>query len=211
MSNRGLFITLEGVEGAGKSTQLAFIRDYLVNAGVDLVLTREPGGTELGEEIREILLKPREAGMHALTELMLIFAARTEHIEQKITHSLNQGYWVLCDRFTDATYAYQGGGRGLSMGTIELLENLVQGDLRPDATIYLDLPVEVGLKRASDRGQLDRFEQEKADFFHRVREMYLKRSRQHPDTYHVINANTGVKSVSGQIRQLLDRLMRAAL
>ncbi len=205
----GLFITLEGVEGAGKSTQLAFIRDYLISAGVELISTREPGGTNLSEEIREILLKPRDGGMHSLTELMLMFAARSEHLHQKIIPALQQGSWVLCDRFTDATYAYQGGGRGLDTNIIGSLEALAQGDLRPDATIFLDLPVEIGLERANGRGELDRFEQEKADFFQRVRDAYLARSRQYPDIYHVINANTDIDSVSKQIKHVLDNLINS--
>jgi len=201
---RGQFITVEGVEGAGKSTQLAFIESYLRQAEKSLVVTREPGGTPLGEEIREILLSPREGGMAGNTELLLMFAARAEHLSQKILPALENGLWVLCDRFTDATYAYQGGGRGLDKSLILDLENLVQGDHRPDLTIYLDLPVEIGLKRARERGELDRFERENIAFFESVREAYLDRSRQLPDTYRVIDAGLDIQGVEQQVKQALD-------
>ena len=201
---RGQFITVEGVEGAGKSTQLAFIEGYLRQAGKSLVVTREPGGTPLGEEIREILLQPRADGMAGQTELLLMFAARAEHLSQKILPALDEGGWVLCDRFTDATYAYQGGGRRLDKSLILDLENLVQGHHRPDMTIFLDLPVEVGLQRAQQRGELDRFETEDIAFFERVRQAYLDRARQLPEVYCVIDASHTIEEVQLQIQDVLE-------
>jgi len=203
----GQFITVEGVEGAGKSTQLAFIKDYLRHAGKSLVVTREPGGTPLGEEIREILLQPRADGMADKTELLLMFAARAEHLAEKILPALENGEWVLCDRFTDATYAYQGGGRGLDKSLVLDLENLIQGHHRPDMTIFLDLPVEAGLERARQRGELDRFETEDITFFERVREAYLDRARQLPDIYRVIDASHTIDQVSQQIQKVLDAFL----
>jgi dTMP kinase len=204
---RGQFITVEGVEGAGKSTQLRFIESYLRQAGKSLVVTREPGGTPLSEEIREILLQPREEGMAGNTELLLMFAARAEHLAQKILPALDAGQWVLCDRFTDATYAYQGGGRGLDKSLILDLENLIQGDHRPDMTIYLDLPVETGLKRARERGELDRFERENLQFFENVRQAYLDRSRQLSNIYRVIDAGQTIDEVEHQVKQALDAFL----
>lgn len=204
-SQRGLFITVEGVEGAGKSTQLAFIQNYLEAAGISLVVTREPGGTPLAEEVREILLRPRDEGMSVKAELLLMFAARAEHLQQKILPALARGQWVLCDRFTDATYAYQGGGRQMDKSLIMDLEHLVQGEHRPDVTIYLDLPVATGLERARKRGELDRFEREGIDFFERVREAYLDRSRQLPGVYRVIDAGQSIEEVESEIKAVLDR------
>jgi dTMP kinase len=204
---RGQFITVEGVEGAGKSTQLRFIESYLRQAGKSLVVTREPGGTPLSEEIREILLQPREEGMAGNTELLLMFAARAEHLAQKILPALDAGQWVLCDRFTDATYAYQGGGRGLDKSLILDLENLIQGDHRPDMTIYLDLPVETGLKRARERGELDRFERENLQFFESVRQAYLERSVQLSNIYRVIDAGQTIDEVEHQVKQALDAFL----
>ena len=160
MSNRGLFITVEGGEGVGKSTGMKLLEGYFREHGVDVVVTREPGGTRFGEEVRELLLAVREEPVSDLSELMLIFAARAQHIEQVIAPALARGSWVLCDRFTDATYAYQGGWRCVPVATIASLEDLVQGSLRPDYTLLLDAPVEVGMERARGRGELDRIEQE---------------------------------------------------
>lgn len=205
-TKKGLFITVEGVEGAGKSTQLAFIESCLKIADVNYITTREPGGTPLGEEVREILLKPRQEGMSAKAELMLMFAARAEHLQQKILPALQAGQWILCDRFTDATYAYQGGGRMLDKSLIASLEELTQNDLRPDVTIYLDLPVETGLERARQRGELDRFEQEDIAFFERVRQAYLDRARQYPDIYHIIDASENIEGVKNQVEKVLKTL-----
>jgi len=204
---RGQFITVEGVEGAGKSTQLDFIESYLRQVGQSLVVTREPGGTPLGEQIREILLQPREDGMAGNTELLLMFAARAEHLAQKILPALESGQWVLCDRFTDATYAYQGGGRGLDKSLILDLENLIQGEHRPDITIYLDLPVAIGLDRARQRGELDRFEREDMQFFENVRQAYLDRAAQLPKIYRLIDASKPIEDVSQQIKEELDSFL----
>jgi dTMP kinase len=206
MMTRGKFITIEGVEGAGKSTQLAYIEDAIKQAGIDLVITREPGGTALGEEIRELLLRPRDEGMSERAELLLMFAARAEHLSRVIMPALEHGQWVLCDRFTDATYAYQGGGRGLDMELIGQLEHLVQGELRPDMTVYLDVSIEVGMQRARQRGELDRFEQEDMDFFNRVRQTYLDRAEALPDIYQVIDASVGLVEVQRQIDEVLAGL-----
>ena len=168
--SNGLFITLEGGEGAGKTTHIPFIKSVLQQAGRTVCVTREPGGTQLGEVIRSLLLAPSETDISANTELLLMFAARAEHLHQVIRPALQRGEIVLCDRFTDATYAYQGGGRGIKLERIRVLEQWVQGDQRPDLTLLFDVPVEVGIERAKGRGALDRFEQESRDFFERVRQ-----------------------------------------
>ena len=163
--NPGKFITVEGVEGVGKTTNMTFIQSWLKQQGIEHITTREPGGTPLAEDIRELLLSPRDEAVNENTELLLMFAARAQHLAEVILPALERGQWVLCDRFTDATYAYQGGGRGVAMEKISLLEDLVQGQLRPDLTLVLDAPVAQGLERANKRSQPDRFEQEKLDFF----------------------------------------------
>ncbi|MFT0212432.1 dTMP kinase [Pseudomonas sp. F1_0610] len=203
----GLFITLEGPEGAGKTTNRTFIADYLQQQGVEVVLTREPGGTPLAEQVRELLLAPSNEVMAVDTELLLMFAARAQHIAEKIKPALQRGAVVLCDRFTDATYAYQGGGRGLSQQRIQILEQFVQGDLRPDLTLLFDLPIEEGLKRAAARGRLDRFEQEHQAFFQRVREAYLVRAKQEPERFSVIDAAPILSEVQEQIKCLFPRIM----
>jgi dTMP kinase len=200
-----VFITVEGIEGVGKSTNLAFISDWLTQHGHAVWQSREPGGTPLAEQIRELLLSPRSEAVTEQAELLLVFAARAQHLNSKVFPALAQGKTVLCDRFTDATYAYQGGGRGLSVATIAALENLVQGMFQPDLVIILDVPVELGLARASARGQLDRFEQESVAFFERVRSVYLQRAAQAPERYAVIDASHDLPSVQQQIAQLLER------
>ena len=202
----GLFITLEGPEGAGKTTNRAFIAEKLTEQGFEVVLTREPGGSKLGERIREILLTPTDEPMCADAELLLMFAARAQHIEQVIKPALARGAIVLCDRFTDATYAYQGGGRGLSMERIASLEQFVQGHLRPDWVLVFDLPVEVGLARAEARGTLDRFEQEGLEFFNAVRNAYLTRARAFPKRYIVLDCAQSLEQVQGQISAVLATL-----
>ena len=192
---QGKFITVEGIEGVGKTTNMEFIHQQLLASGRDVVVTREPGGTPLGEAIRGLLLDPRYTGMDSTCELQLMFAARAEHLARVIRPALQQGQWVLCDRFTDATYAYQGGGRGIDKTIIARLEELVQGDFRPDLTLLLDVPVEVGLARAGQRGGLDRFEQEKREFFERVRAAYLDMAREHPQRYRVIDAGQPLEQV----------------
>lgn len=200
---QGKFITVEGIEGVGKTTNINFIRQQLEAAGRDVVLTREPGGTPLGEAIRGLLLNPEYTGMDSTCELQLMFAARAEHLAKVVWPALEKGQWVLCDRFTDATYAYQGGGRGIDIGVIARLEQLVQGDFRPDLTLLLDVPVAVGLARASKRGTLDRFEQEKVEFFERVRNAYLDMAQRSPDRYRVVDASLPLDDVQIQIAAML--------
>ena len=196
---RGRFITVEGTEGVGKSTNMAFIADLLRKKGVPFIETREPGGTPLAEEIRELLLSPREETVDNLAELLLVFAARAQHLNGLIKPSLAAGQWVLSDRFTDATFAYQGGGRGLNVEQIRVLQTLVQGDLRPDCTVLLDAPIEVGMQRARDRGELDRFEQEKALFFEKVREAYHQQVSEEPNRFLVADAAQPLAHVQAQI------------
>lgn len=208
MSN-GCFITVEGTEGVGKTTNLEFIQAQLRHHGKTVVTTREPGGTPCAEEIRELLLKPRDESMDSNTELLLMFAARAQHLAHTIKPNVQRGNWVLSDRFTDATYAYQGGGRQLSTDNIATLETLVQGDFRPDAVIILDAPVSVGLARATKRGALDRIEQETVAFFERVRAAYLERARQNPTRYHVIDASLPLSEVQAQLNTVITTLIDA--
>ena len=189
--------------GTGKSTNREYLAAKLRAEGIEVLLTREPGGTPLAERIRELLLAPSDESMHADTELLLVFAARAQHLAQVIRPALARGEIVLCDRFTDATYAYQGGGRGVSHERIAALENFVQGDLRPDLTLIFDLPVEVGLARATARGRLDRFEQEGRTFFDAVRSTYLKRASAEPDRYRLVDAALSLP----QVQQSLDALI----
>ena len=204
---QGKFITVEGSEGVGKSSNLAFIEDYLRNAGITIVRTREPGGTPLGEAIRELLLDARQNAMCDDTELLLMFAARAQHLAEVIRPALAAGQWVLCDRFTDATYAYQGGGRGVSMERIRVLEDWVQGELRPDHTLLLDMPVAAGLERAGARSEPDRFEQEQHAFFERVREAYLARAQAEPGRIHVIDASPALDKVQAHIATVLQQIL----
>ncbi|MDS4041248.1 MAG: dTMP kinase [Candidatus Competibacter sp.] len=197
------FITVEGGEGAGKTTQLVFIREYLERVGHRVVSTREPGGTALGEDIRSLLLGHRHDGMTPATETLLMFAARAEHLERVIRPALAAGRWVLCDRFTDATYAYQGGGRGLPLERIAILEDWVQGGLRPDLTLLFDLPVAKGLARVGRRGAADRFEREEVDFFEQVRAVYLERARRDPDRHRIVNAERPVEAVRVEVEAIL--------
>jgi len=200
-----MFITIEGGEGGGKSTNIAFIKDYLEKSGQQVIVTREPGGTKLGEKVREVLLNPDHKGMHDDAELLLMFAARAQHIAEVIKPGIAQGKWILCDRFTDATYAYQGGGRGINIDRIALLEQWVQGELRPDLTLLFDLPVEVGMKRANARADLDRFEQEKLQFFENVRACYLLMAKQYPNRYRILNAEQALEKVQQDIQSILDK------
>ena len=198
------FITLEGGEGVGKTTNLAFIEDYLKSRGVSLLRTREPGGTLLGEKVREILLHSDH--VDAKSELLLVFAARAQHIQTVIRPALANGQWVLSDRFTDASYAYHGGGRGIDTADIGFLERWVQADLRPDMTLLLDTPVSVGMARARARGPQDRFESEADHFFERVRAAYLERMRGEPDRIRRIDASVDLPLVQAAIAQELDQL-----
>ena len=199
----GLFITLEGPEGAGKSTNREYLAERLREQGIAVLLTREPGGTPLAERIRELLLAPSAEAMAADTELLLVFAARAQHLAEVIRPALAQGTVVLCDRFTDATYAYQGGGRGLSVERIAQLEQFVQGGLRPDLTLLFDLPIEIGLARAEARGRLDRFEQEGRGFFEAVRQTYLERAAQAPARYRIVDAGQSL----AQVQLALDAIV----
>ena len=208
MRTSGRFITIEGGEGAGKSSNLDYLRSLLEAAGKPVLFTREPGGTPLGESIRELLLGHRHTGMAEETELLLMFAARAEHLKQKILPALEAGTWVLCDRFTDASYAYQGAGRGIADERIALLENYVQGALRPDLTLLLDLPVETGLARAGSRSLPDRFEQETRDFFERVRQGYLTIAAAEPARVKVIDAAPDLAQVQRQISRVIQDFLR---
>ena len=205
---RGKFITLEGGEGVGKTTNLAFIRDYLQQHNILVVVTREPGGTVLAEKIRHLLLDKDSEVISEQAELLLIFAARAQHIKHVIEPALAQGEWVLCDRFTDATYAYQGGGRNMRISTIEWLENLVQGNLRPDLTVLLDAPVEIGIERARERGAFDRFESETISFFEHVRRAYLLQVELHPERIKLIKANQPLVDVQRAIVDVIRVLLR---
>jgi dTMP kinase len=203
----GLFITLEGPEGAGKSTNREYLAERLREQGIEVLLTREPGGTPLAERIRELLLAPSAEAMAADTELLLVFAARAQHLAEVIRPALARDMVVLCDRFTDATYAYQGGGRGLSVERIGQLEQFVQGALRPDLTLLFDLPIEVGLARAEARGRLDRFEQEGRSFFQAVRQTYLERAAQAPARYRIVDAGQSLAQVQLALEAILPELL----
>lgn len=202
---KGRFITVEGSEGVGKTTNIEFIKQWLDAQNIDYLVTREPGGTPLAEQLRELLLQPREELVDETAELLMVFAARAQHLHQVILPSLNSGKWVLCDRFTDATYAYQGGGRNMSLEVIAQLENLVQKSLRPDAVILLDVPVEIGLQRARDRGEPDRFERENVEFFERVRAAYLNRASGQKH-YHLVDASQPLEHVQRALASVLTTL-----
>jgi dTMP kinase len=202
---QGRFITIEGGEGAGKSTMMDRLAGWLEIHGHHVVRTREPGGTALAEKIRAILLDDQHAEISGLSELLMMFASRAQHLEELIRPALARGDTVLCDRFTDATWAYQGGGRQMSADWITALENMVHGDLQPDLTLLLDLPVEQGLKRASRRGEADRIEQESLVFFERVRQAYLARAETMNDRFEVIDASRDIDQVWSQIESILER------
>jgi len=203
-----MFITLEGCEGVGKTSNMEYIKSMLNDKGIDFIETREPGGTPLGETLRGMLLGEDYKGMSDDTELMLMFAARAEHVAQVIKPALEKGQWVLCDRFTDATYAYQGGGRQLDVKRIEGLENWVLGDLRPDLTLLLDAPISVGRERAGKRSTPDRFEQEMDGFFNRVRDTYLTRAKVEPERVKIVDASGDLKSVEKQIIELINSIIK---
>jgi len=197
------FITFEGVDGAGKSTHLAWFADALRQRGHDVIVTREPGGTPLGEQLREILLnQPMNIG----TEALLMFAARLEHIEQVIKPALRAGKWVVSDRFSDASFAYQGGGRGLDWDKLSLLERWVHPDLQPDLTLFFDVPVEIARQRLTNNASLDRFEQEQADFFERVRAGYHRRVNQNPQRYVVIDAAQTINEIKGKLEVIISSI-----
>jgi dTMP kinase len=200
----GKLITLEGGEGVGKTTNMTFVEEWLRERKIDFVVTREPGGTAYGEQIREVLLSHQEDALDPMAELLLIFAARAQHLSQVIKPALAKGITVLCDRFTDATYAYQGGGRSLGIDKVTVLENFVQGDLRPDLTLMLDVDPAIGMSRASERGELDRFEIEKIEFFRRVRATYLDVAALNPDRYRIIDASQPLNVVQSDLGRALN-------
>ncbi len=196
---RGKFITIEGQDGAGKSTNLAVVKREIEQAGHQLVVTREPGGTPFGEKVRELILSSNDEHFGGMAELLMIFAARAQHIKSVIEPALSAGQWVLCDRFTDATYAYQGGGRGIDTSKIQALEALVQGSLKPDLTFLLDVLVEVGQTRAGQRSTPDRFERQQNDFKAKVRACYLDRAQSEPERFKVVDANASIGDVEAAI------------
>ena len=204
---RGRFITIEGTEGVGKTTNIAFIKQWLDDNKISFVSTREPGGTPLAEEIRQLLLSNREEQVCSKAELLMMFAGRAQHIDKVIEPELDKGHWVLCDRFTDATYAYQGAGREMGDELIASLETMVQGSMRPDLTLLLDIPVELGLERAGKRSQPDRFELEKTDFFNRVRQAYLTMAKNNSQRYKIIDASQALEDVQQQISNTLNNFL----
>jgi dTMP kinase len=207
----GKLITLEGGEGAGKSTVLAALRELLVARGIDVIVTREPGGTPAGEAIRTVLLDPAKKGLCAEAELLLMFAARAQLVREVIQPALAEGRWVLSDRFTDASYAYQGGGRGQPENRIADLEHWAAAGVTPDLTLLLDLAVADGMKRANGRGAADRIEMENADFFERVRASYRARAKAQPARFRVIDASQPLQDVLGQVRRAVGEFLDGAV
>lgn len=201
---RGKFITVEGVEGAGKTTLITALRERLDEAGIDVLVTREPGGTRLGEALREVLLDNHQHEMVPEAELLIMFAARVQHVKETIRPALAEGTWIVCDRFTDATYAYQGYGRGLDLERIAYLEEWLQEEVKPDLTVLLDLPVEQGLARTGERGGPDRFETEAGEFFDRVRRGYLELAEREPDRFRLVDAGQSQDTVRRRAAELLD-------
>ncbi len=203
----GMFITFEGPEGAGKSTNLRLFAEALRKAGCEPLLTREPGGTPIAEQIRALLLSGHDEAMDADAELLLVFAARAQHLNSLIRPALAAGKVVISDRFTDATYAYQGGGRGIADSRIAELENWVQGSLRPDLTLVFDVPIEIGMARARARSELDRFEQEQQSFFEAVRTSYLRRAAADPQRYRIIDASGSLEQVGAALQPVIDEVL----
>ncbi len=201
--NNAKFITLEGIDGAGKSTHLNWLAEHLRSQGNNVLVTREPGGTPLGEALRELLL---HQAMHPETEALLMFAARREHLDKVIIPALREGAWVISDRFTDASFAYQGGGRGLEESKLKTLEQWVQQDFQPDLTLLFDVPLEVSRQRLSANASLDRFEQEKQDFFQRVRDAYLKRAMQFPQRIRVIDSSQTLNEVQVNLEDIISSI-----
>lgn len=201
--NNAKFITLEGIDGAGKSTHLNWLAERLRSQGINVLITREPGGTPLGEALRELLL---HQAMHLETEALLMFAARREHLDKVIIPALNEGTWVISDRFTDASFAYQGGGRGLDESKLKILEQWVQQDLQPDRTLLFDVTLEISRKRLSSNASLDRFEQEKQDFFQRVRDAYLKRAAQFPERIRMIDSGRTLNEIQADLEVIVSSI-----
>lgn len=204
----GCFITIEGIEGVGKTTSSKFLLNYLQEKNLPVIATREPGGTPIAEEIRSVLLTPHQETMTLETELLLVFAARVQHLAQVIQPALQKGKWVLCDRFTDATYAYQGGGRGMMKEKIALIEQWVLGDFCPDLTILLHAPVVIALTRAKNRSSTsDRFEGETEHFFKRVQDVYIERAQEFPERYRLVNADKPLEAVQAELRKVVDEYL----
>lgn len=203
-SERGRFITLEGSEGVGKTTSLKFVKDLIESKGHKVLVTREPGGTPLAEDLRATLLANRVEKVEPDAELLLMFAARCQHVNQVIKPALESGSWVICDRFVDATYAYQGGGRGIPFERIRQIESWSLGEFKPDLTILLDMPVEAGMARTRLRGSPDRFESEKIEFYQLIRDAYLRRASQEPQRIKVIDAAPAIDQVQSQLRALIQ-------
>ncbi len=210
MASPGQLITLEGSEGCGKTTNIEYLQRLLSEQGIDVVQTREPGGTSLGEKVRELLLGNHGHPIGIDAELLLMYAARAQHMQEVIYPQLESGRWVLCDRFIDASYAYQGGGRGVAQQRIDMLDEWVLGSFRPQLTLYLDIPVEQGLERAGQRGELDRFEQEQQEFFERVRGAYLMRAEQEPQRFRVIDASQPLEQVQLQIHNVVMEYLNSS-
>jgi len=204
---KGKFITLEGGEASGKSTNVRVMAEYLKSKEIPFIVTHEPGGTPLAEELRSFLLKQHDEKVAPKTELLLMFASRAQHIHEVILPALKQGTWVICSRFTDSSYAYQGGGRGVPEADIAVLEKFVQGDLQPDLTLLLDVPVEIALDRANKRGLLDRIEQEDREFFERIRQAYLKRAKQFSGRFKIVDAARALDDVAEAIIDALEVLV----
>ena len=203
-SEKGRFITFEGIDGAGKSTHISYVSDFLSKAGIKNIVTREPGGTALGEKLRDILL---HQNMRVATEALLMFAARQEHLEQVILPALNNGTWVISDRFSDASFAYQGYGKGLSLKKLEQLENWVQEDFQPDLTLLFDLPPKIAEERRINSHEMDRFEQEKEDFFKRVQTGYLERAKDHLYRFHIIDGSRRIDEIQSQIASIIKKMI----
>ena len=208
MPSKNIFLTLEGIEGVGKSTAMTFIKTYLARAKKNFITTREPGGTDIAEQIRQLLLKPSNEIIIPETELLLMFACRVQHIHGVILPALKAGKWVVSDRFVDASFAYQGGGRNMDCKYIEMLEHWLVQDVQPDVTLLLDAPPEIGLLRAKQREAHDRIEQEKVDFFERVRKAYLQRAAYNSKRFHIIDATQSITSVENEIKTILDQYIQ---
>lgn len=208
---QGKFLTLEGIEGVGKSSNLKFIAEFLQQAGIDVLTTREPGGTTVAEKLRQILLAEQPEPILPLTELLLLYAGRLQHVEHLIKPALAENKWVVCDRFVDATYAYQGAGRGINIEKIKALHALVLGDFFPDCTLILDAPVEVALARIQQERKLDRFEKEKAEFFAKIRAQYLTMAQQFPERYRVIDATRPLSEVQAELGEILTAFVENRL